>query len=256
MNEHSLLQPGERIDDLQFANLKVIQSPDAFRFGMDAVLLADFANARPGNRCCDLGTGTGILPLLLYGREPSITFDAVEIQPSAAERALRSVRLNDLEGRICVHQGDIREIRTLLPHGAYDLVVCNPPYSPEASSLPSPKDGIRHARQEGACTLSDVAAAGKWLLRHHGRLCLMLPAQRLPEAFDTLRQHKLEPKRLRLSHARADRPARLCFIEAMLYARPGLAVEPPLITHENDGRESRELRRIYHLPEETQVSKE
>lgn len=256
MNDHSLLLPGERIDDLQFANLRVIQSPDAFCFGMDAVLLADFARARPGNRCCDLGTGTGILPLLIYGREPSVTFDAVEIQLEAAERAQRSVRLNDLEGRIAVHSGDIRQIRALLPHAAYDLVVCNPPYSPENASLPSPKDGIRHARQEGACTLSDVAAAAKWLLKHHGRLCLMLPSQRLPEAFDTLRQHRLEPKRLRFSHPRADRPAKLAFIEAVLYARPGLSVEPPLITHEIDGRESPELRRIYHMPEEPRVSME
>lgn len=247
MSETPLLLPHERIDDLQFMNLRIIQSPDAFCFGMDAVLLADFARARANNRCCDLGTGTGILPLLIYGRERTVTFDAVEIQTDAADRARRSVLLNRLQDRIKVHAGDLRNIRNILPHSAYDLVVCNPPYSPQAASLPSPRDAIRPARQEGACTLADVADAAKWLLRHHGRLCLMLPAQRLPEAFDTLRQRKLEPKRLRLAHARIDRPSRLAFIEALLYARPGLSVEPPLITHNADGAESDEVKRIYHL---------
>lgn len=246
MNNESLLRPGERIDDLQFMELQIIQSPAAFRFGMDAVLLADFAAARKGDQVCDLGTGTGILPLLLYGREKTIRCDAVEIQPDAAERAQRSMALNGLSGRISVHRGDIRDIRALLPHAVYDLVVCNPPYSRENASLPSPKSALRTARQEGECTLMDVAAAAGWLLKYHGRLCLMLPAQRLADAFDTLRQHRLEPKRLRLVHARADRPARLALIEALLDAHAALTVEAPLITQDPDGADSAEIKRIYH----------
>lgn len=248
MNNQADLRPGERVDDLQFMNLRIIQSPDAFRFGMDSVLLADFARPRQGDRAADLGTGTGILPLLLYGREPSITCDAVEIQPDAADRARRSVALNGLDGRIAVYHGDLREIKALLPHAAYTLAVCNPPYSAADASLPSPSPALRTARQEGDCTLEDVAAAAQWLLKYHGRLCLMLPVCRLTDALPILRRHHLEIKRLRFVHARTDRPARLALIEALLDARPGLAVDPPLVTHNPDGTESDEVRRIYHLP--------
>ena len=246
-DDTALLLSDERIDDLQWMGLRIIQSPHAFRFGMDAVLLADFARPAAHSRVCDLGTGTGILPLLLYGRAPDITCDAVEIQPDAAERARRTMRLNGLTERITVHGRDLRDVKAFLPHAAYDLVVCNPPYSPEEASLPSPKPALRSARQEGTCTLSDVAAAAQWLLRHHGRLALMLPAARLTDAFDILRAHRLEPKRLRLVHAASHRPARLALIEAMLYAHPGLAVDPPLITQDADGKDSAEVRRIYHM---------
>ena len=203
MNNHSedLLLPGERVDDLQFCNLRIIQSPDSFRFGMDAVLLSDFARVRPGSKICDLGTGTGILPLLLYGRAQRLQCDAVEIQPDAAERAQRSMVLNGLEEHIKVHCGDLREIRALLPHAQYDLVICNPPYTAESSALLSPNPSLSTARQETHCTLSDIAAAAAWLLRNHARFSLMLPAARLPEAFDTLRQYRLEPKRLRVCRA-------------------------------------------------------
>ena len=242
-----LLLPGERVDDLQFMDLRIIQSPDAFRFGMDAVLLADFAKPRPRSRVCDLGTGTGILPLLLYGRESTITCDAVEIQPDAAERAQRTMLLNGLESRIKIFNRDLKEIRSFLPHASYELVICNPPYSPSAASLPSPKAALRAARQESECTLEDVAAAAAWLLRDRARFCLMLPAPRLTEAFETLKEHRLEPKRLRLVHANASRPARLALIETMLAVHPGLTIEPPLIVKDSNGKDSDEIRRIYHL---------
>ena len=249
MNEwKDLLRPGERVDDLQFMDLRVIQSPDAFRFGMDAVLLADFARPRPRSRVCDLGTGTGILPLLLYGREKSITCDAVEIQPDAAERAERTMRLNGLESVIVLHNRDLRSVRAFLPHASYDLVICNPPYSPGDASLPSPKAALRTARQESECTLNDVADAAAWLLRDRARFVLMLPAARLTEAFATLKSRRLEPKRLRFVHANASRPARLALIETMLGVHPGLIVEPPLIVKRPNGEDTDEIRRIYHLP--------
>ena len=249
MNEAdlSLLLPGERIDDLQLASLRIIQSPGSFCFGMDAVLLADFARVRAGARVCDLGTGTGILPLLLYGRAPGITCDGVEIQPDAADRAGRSVLLNRLEDAITIHCRDLRQVRDFLGHAAYDLVICNPPYSPENASLPSPNPALRGARQEALCTLRDVAQAAAWLLRSHGRFSLMLPAARLTDAFETLRQCRLEPKRLRLVHANALRPARLALMEAMLDVRPGLIVEPPLLVKNPDGTDTAEVRRIYHM---------
>lgn len=245
MSEYLL--PGERIDDLQLMGLRIIQSPASFRFGMDSVLLADFAAPRKNSRVCDLGTGSGILPLLLYGRENTLSCDAIEIQPDSADRAKRTMALNCLSDRLRVIQGDLRHIRALLPHAQYDLVICNPPYSPREASLPSPNPRLRTARQEGSCTLADVALAAQWLLTYHGRLVLVLPAARLTDALTTLRAHRLEPKRLRLVHSRIDRPARLALIESLLDARPGLSVDPPLCTHLPDGTESDEIRRIYHM---------
>lgn len=243
----SLLLPGERMDDLQLCNLRIIQSPDSFRFGMDAVLLSDFARVRPGSRVCDLGTGTGILPLLLYGRAGQLQCDAVEIQPDAADRARRSMILNGLENAIQVHHGDLRQIRSLLPHAKYDLVICNPPYTPEKSALLSPNVALSTARQETHCTLSDIVAAAAWLLRNHARFALMLPSARLTDAFETLRQYRLEPKRLRLVHGNVNRPARLALIEAMLDVRPGLIIEPPLIVKDEKGNDTDEIKRIYHI---------
>jgi len=247
MSEQELLLPGERIDDLQLQDLRVIQSPRGFRFGMDAVLLADFAAPRPGSRVCDLGTGTGILPLLLLGRAENIACDAVEIQPDAADRARRTMALNGLEGRITVHCRDLKDVRAFLPHAAYDLVVCNPPYSREDAALLSPNAALRVSRTEGECTLEDVIRSAAYLVKGRGRFVFMLPAPRLPEAIGTLKQHRLEIKRLRLVHATASHPARLALMEAMRDVRPGLVAEPPLIVKNPDGTDTEEIARIYHL---------
>ena len=150
-----ILKEKERIDDLQRGGLRVIQRADAFRFGTDAVLLSDFAQVRPRESVCDLGTGTGIIPLLLYSRRLDITVDAVEIQPDMAEMAQRSVQLNDLEEKIHVHTGDLRQIRTLLPHARYDLVTCNPPYGKAGGTLLNPDESKRLARHEDTCHIED-----------------------------------------------------------------------------------------------------
>lgn len=239
------LKENERIDDLQRGGLRVIQRLDGFRFGTDAVLLSAFASARRRDRVCDLGTGTGVIPLLIYGREPTVTADAVELQPDMAEMAARSMALNGLEKVIRVHRGDLREIRNLLPHDAYDLVTCNPPYGKAGGTLLNPDESKRLARHEETCGVADMARAAAWLLRSGGRLCCVFPAARLLELADALRACRLEPKRLRLVHSRADKQAHLCLMEAMLDAHPALRVEPPLIIWQADGRYTEEMDRIY-----------
>lgn len=240
------LKPGERIDDLQLCNMRIIQSPSAFRFSMDSVLLADFTHIRSGMQICDLGTGTGILPLLLYGREPNINCDAVEIQAEAAERAQRTMRLNCVEDRVRVHCRDLRSVRDFLPHGRFDLVICNPPYTPKDSALLSANPAISMARQETDCTLEDIADAASFLLKSRGRFLTMLPVARMAEAFDTLKKLRLEPKRLRFVHANEKRPARLVLIEAMLDVHSGLIIEAPLLVNDLNGNETDEVKRIYH----------
>ena len=141
-----LLLPGERLDDLQCGGYRLIQRPDAFRFGTDSVLLADFAAPRPRTRAVDLGCGTGAVATLMAAHEPTLTVDAVELQPDVADMARRSVRLNRLEDRVRVFAGDMRAAHAFLGHGQYALAVCNPPYGRAGATLPSANEGVRLAR--------------------------------------------------------------------------------------------------------------
>lgn len=247
MNQEIPLYEDERVDDLQFAELHIIQSTKSFRFSMDSVLLADFANVTPRCRMCDLGTGTGIIPLLLFGREPSIHCDAVEIQQDAAERAQRSMRLNGADQQITVHHGDLKEIRSLLPHAKYTLVTCNPPYAAAGAAIPSPKEAIQGARQEETCTFMDVAQAANWLLQDHGRFCFMLPVSRLSEVIAVMKPLRMEVKRIRFVHSTAQKEARLMLVEAMKGVSAGVRVLPPLVIKNADGTDTDELKRIYHI---------
>ena len=237
----------ERIDDLQRGGLRVIQRADAFRFGTDAVLLADFAAPRRHDRVCDLGTGTGIIPLLLYARENTISADAVEIQPDMADMAARSMAMNGLNEKIRVLPGDLRSIRTLLPHARYDLVTCNPPYGKAGGTLLNPDASKRLARHEESCAIEDVACAAAWLLQNGGRLCCVLPAARMIELSDAMRKYRMAPKRIRMVHSRVEKAAHLCLMEGMLDARPGLIIEPPLVIYDENNAYTPELRRIYGL---------
>lgn len=237
----------EKIDDLQRGGLRVIQRADAFRFGTDAVLLADFAAPRRHDRVCDLGTGTGIIPLLLYARENTISADAVEIQPDMADMAARSMAMNGLNEKIRVLPGDLRSIRALLPHARYDLVTCNPPYGKAGGTLLNPDASKRLARHEESCAIEDVACAAAWLLQNGGRLCCVFPAARMIELSDAMRKYRMAPKRIRMVHSRVEKAAHLCLMEGMLDARPGLIIEPPLVIYDENNAYTPELRRIYGL---------
>lgn len=237
---------GERIDDLQFCNLHIIQNPKAFCFSMDAVLLSDFACARSGDTVVDLGTGTGILPLLLCGRSERTVFHALEIQKDMADMAQRSVQLNGLEERITVYESDLRAAPKLLGHGIANLVVANPPYGREGIAMQNPNMEKRIARHEGESNLKDfVQTAGK-LLKTRGRFAVVFPAQRMLELMDTMRDAGIEPKRLRLVHPKPDRAPNLALLEGIKLGRPSLSVMPPLIVYTQEGHETEEIRRIYH----------
>jgi len=247
MSSSPWVHPHERVDDLQFANLRIIQDPSAFCFGMDAVLLSDFAQIRPHDRVADLGTGTGILPLLLAGREMrGTTFDAFEIQPAMADMARRSVALNGLEERIHIHCADVAEAVQILGHAARSLVVANPPYGSEGSTLLNPDESKRLARHEQGETLQIFCRAAALLLKNGGRFCVVFPAARMLELMDAMRSVKIEPKRLRLVYPKASKAPNLVLLEGMKDARPTLHMLPPLIVYDQEGRPTAELDRIYH----------
>lgn len=238
------LLPNERIDDLQFKNLRIIQDQTAFRFGMDAVLLSDFATLKPRERVIDLGTGSGIIPLLLYMRQPTAQYKGIEIDPAALGRARRSVQLNGISSdEISLLHGDIRRIKDTFPANCADLVVCNPPYHV------SPGGPVNHgiARMEESCTLQDVCYAARYLLINRGRFCMIYPAVRLQEVCVTLAQNGLSMKRLRFIQHEPGRSPKLMLLEAYMGAKCGeTQVLAPLIIQEN-GQDSVEIRRIYHM---------
>ena len=236
----------ERLDDLQFAGLKILQKTAGFRFGMDAVLLSDFVRAEAQATVADFGTGTGILPLLMWGRGKGQRFEAFEIQREMADMARRSVALNGLSARIRVHEASVEEAPSLLSSGSVDVIVCNPPYGMPGATLHNPglsKDLARHQDPRG---LEPWFTAAYRLLRGRGRMALIYPAPMMLSLMNDLSRAALIPKRFRLIYPRVDKPANLVLVEAVKDARPTLQPEPPLIVYEQDGTMTPELRKIYH----------
>lgn len=243
--EAMLIRPGERLDDLQRAGLRILQRQDGFRFGTDAVLLADFATPKKGERICDMGTGTGVLPLLMAARSEETMFDAFELQPEVADMASRSVRINGLGDRIRVYNADCREAAAIIGHEVCHLVVTNPPYTARGAGLVSPAQTRALSRSGEDCSLEEWMAACGRVLRNGGRLCCVFPAARLLQLCDAMRGARLEPKRLRLVAAHADSAPKLVLLEALKGGRPGLHILPMLLTHTSDGGFTQEMRRIY-----------
>ena len=245
-DEAALLRPGEEICDLQRNGLRILQPRTGFRFGTDAVLLADFCQARAGERVADMGTGTGVLAMLIAGRAAVSRIDAFELDEQTADMALRSVHLNALEDRVFIHHADVREAAQRIGYEQVRLVVSNPPYLAAEEGLTSP-DGQRALARggAGACPIGEWVRACGQLLQYGGRLCMVYPAPRLLALCDAMRSCGIEPKRLRFVAPRPDKPPKLLLLEGRKGGGAGLHVLPALFTHEADGRYSAEMLRIY-----------
>lgn len=235
------LLPGERLDSLNDRGLAVIQPEKGYRFSMDAVLLSHFARLRKNERAADLGTGCGVIPLLLVSREPTLSIDAVELDEAAADRAERSVRGNALEGSIRVVQGDLRHLPEALPRAAFSLVICNPPYG---SSSPTGPERVLPTAGE-SCSFEDAVSAARALLRFSGRFACCWPAAKLQEAMTVLSRHRFSVKRLRPVSSKPGKSPYLCLIEATLGGRLGMVFEPPLLVMDEEGQYTEEIRQIY-----------
>lgn len=242
-----MIREGERVDDLQLAGLRILQKEQGFRFGMDAVLLADFARVEPRDRAADFGTGTGIIPLLLSGRGRAAHIDAFELQPEMADMAGRSVLLNGLGERITVHACPVEQADGVVAPGTLDAILCNPPYGQPGTTLLNPAQTLSIARHQTKDGLKAWFAMAYRLLRGKGRFSMIYPAPRLLEVMRLLSSERLEPKRFRLIYPAAHKAANLVMIEAMKDAKPMLHPEPPLIVYEADGSMTAELKRIYHI---------
>lgn len=214
-----------------------------FRLGTDSMVLADFVHPKKSARVCDLGCGVGAISIMLLASDSTLQVTGVDIQQDAIRLAKENAEFNHLPfTAVC---GDLRNIRDLLPHGGYDVVVCNPPYfSPQNPASAEPN--LRTARTEESCTVEDVCRAGAWLLQTGGKICLVHRTERLTDVLSALREYKLEPKRLQFFRHSADSKRALFFVEGVRDGKGGLTLLDDIILHHTDGSPTEDFCRIYH----------
>ncbi len=235
----------ERIDDLQRNGYRIIQKKKGFCFGMDAVLLSGFAQVKEGEVAVDLGTGTGIIPILLEAKTKGKHFFGLEIQEEVAEMAGRSVRLNQLEDRVDIVRGDIKEASRLFGKASFDVVTSNPPYMNDNHGLKNPDLPKAIARHEVFCTLDDVCREAALLLKSGGRFYMVHRPHRLAEIITALKTYKLEPKRMKLVHPFVDKEANMVLIEAVRGGKSMMKVEAPIIVYKEPGVYTQEIYDVY-----------
>ncbi|NLK28453.1 MAG: tRNA1(Val) (adenine(37)-N6)-methyltransferase [Clostridiales bacterium] len=239
------LKPGERLDDLHRNNYHIIQDTNRFCFGMDAVLLSGFTKVFQGERSIDLGTGTGIIPILLNAKTAGEHFTGLEIQPESADMAKRSVALNKLEDKIDIVVGDIKEASSIFGLASFDVVTSNPPYMNHSHGLVNPDQAKAIARHEILCTLEDVIREASRLLKPKGRFYLVHRPFRLVEIMGTLSAYKLEPKRMRLVHPYLNKEPNMVLIECLKGGKSRLTIEAPLIVYKEPNVYMDEIYDIY-----------
>ncbi len=235
----------ERIDDLQLNGLQLIQNVDKFCFGVDAVLLSDFTDVKKNQRVLDLGTGTGIIPILLAGKTQAKSIIGLEIQESMAEMANRSVMLNNLQDRVQILYGDIKKYRDYFTKASFDVVVSNPPYTNKGCGLVNPHDSKAISRHEILCSLEDVVSCAASLLVSGGQLAMVHRPERLADIICCMRSNGIEPKYLRFVHPKPYKKPNMILIKGNRGGNPELKVQEPLYVYNSDGTYSDEINKIY-----------
>ncbi len=239
------LLEGERLDELHRNGYYIIQSPARFCFGMDAVLLSGFANVKPGETAIDLGTGTGIIPILLEAKTKGEHFTGLEIQPESADMARRSVAYNHLEHKINIEIGNIKDASSQFGASSFHVVTTNPPYMTGQHGLTNPNEAKAIARHEILCTLEDVIRESARLLKPQGRFYMVHRPFRLSEIMCLMHQYGLEPKRMRLVYPFVDEEPNMVLIEGLRGGKPRITVEKPLIVYQEPGIYTDEIYDIY-----------
>lgn len=246
----------ETVDELRAYDLRIIQARDGYRFSLDPLLLCAFAAVGAGERVIDLGSGSGIIPLILARQCSDATFAAVEMQDGLAALAARNIALNGLDDRITLCHDDVLALRRRFPVSSFDLVLSNPPYRRRGSGKISPKRGRDDARHESTATLADFLAAAKYLVKPTGRICFIYHPSRLPELLAEAARQKLAPLRLRLVHGTAAAEARMVLLELAKGRRGDLRVLPPLVVRDDRFAYTAEVRAIFGESGETGEAEE
>jgi len=241
------LRPGERVDDLQCGGLKIIQNSRFFSFGIDAVLLANFAHVRTEDIVVDLGTGSGVIPLLLACKTKASKIYGIEINSDMVDMAKRSVKMNSLDDRIDIIEGDLKEISCYLDKNSVDVAVSNPPYRKMHSGYISPSNARAIATYEIKCTLEDIAESAAFVLKNKGRFYMCQRSARLADSICAMRANGIEPKRLRMVQPFVNKKPNIFLIEGVKGAKPFIEVMPTLVIYDEDGNYTDEIYRIYGM---------
>lgn len=239
----------ETLDTLSSSDLKIIQKKDGYRFSLDAVLLADFTSKfiLPKTSVLDMGTGSGVIPIILATKFKDIKITALEIQEELCEMAERSVKLNKLENRINIIKGDMREAQKIFKKGQFDIVVANPPYRSEKSGRINLAQQKAIARHELKCNLTDLVKAGTFLVKTKGRFIIIYSPERLATLLFELKIHSFEPKTIRFIHSTQNGESKMVLIESAKDGRPGVKVLQPLVVYKGRSEYSDEIKKIYGI---------
>ena len=241
------LKDNERIDDLQLNNLKIIQNKDGFCFGIDAVLLSDFAKELPTNsKVLDLGTGTGILGILLCGKTKLSKIYGIDVQEDVCNMASRSIKLNNLENRFEIINKNIKDLQDIFEENTFDAIVSNPPYKKDNSGLKNESETKLISRHEITASLEDFISISSKLLKNNGSIYIVHRPERLSDLFYLLRKYNLEPKKLRLVQSYFDSKPKLILVKATKNAKSFLNIDEPLIIYNKDGSYTDEILKIYN----------
>lgn len=240
------LKSGERIDELQRKDYRIIQDPERFCFGMDAVLLSSFAKVKPEEMVLDLGTGNGVIPILLEAKTEGKKIYGLEIQEESADMARRSVELNELEHKIEIVTGDMKEAVNIFGAASFHVITMNPPYMTGKHGLINAADAKAIARHEITCTLEDMLSQASRLLKFKGRFYMVHRPFRLAEIMSLMVKHHLEPKRMRLVHPYVNKEPNMVLIEGLKGGNSRITVEPPLIVYDAPGVYTEELKKLYY----------
>lgn len=244
--EQEFVRSGERLDDLYRNGYMIIQNPDKFCFGIDAVLLAGFAKVNKDEVALDLGTGTGIIPILLEAKTDGDQFVGLEIQKAMAEMAQRSVKYNFLDHKIYIQQGDLKEIDTIFKPDSFDVVTSNPPYISQGAGKLNDVSAKAIAKHEIRCKLKDVIWAAARMLRMGGRFYMVHRVHRIPDIICLAREYSMEVKNMRLVHSYVDSEPNLVLVEMVKGGKPGLKILKPLVVYTEDNKYTQEVNDIYY----------
>ncbi len=239
------LHENERLDELHRNGYKIIQDKGRFCFGMDAVLLSGFARVKPGEKVLDLGTGTGIIPILLEAKTDGEHFTGLEIQPESADMASRSVAYNDLQDKIDIVVGDIKDASQRFGASSFDVITTNPPYMIGQHGIKNDQDAKAIARHEILCDLDDILRESAKMLKPSGRFYMVHRPFRLAEIFSKMIEYRIEPKRMQLVYPFVDKEPNMVLIEGLRGGKSRITIEKPLIVYNQPGVYTDEINDIY-----------
>lgn len=240
-----------RLDDLGVENLKIWQDKDLFCFGTDAVLLANFVCPKPKDTILDIGTGNGIIPLLLTAKCNAKKITGLEIQPESSSLAQKNVEYNSLTDKIEIKEGDIKDV-SLFPAASFSYITCNPPYKPAGTGLKNPSSPLAIARHEVLCTLEDIIKRSAYLLQSKGKLALVHKPERAAQIIYLMKENRIEPKRILTVYPRENTAPCLILIEGMKDGNEGLKWETPLTVYDQNGVYTAHCSALYQKTKENQ----